>query len=212
MAVLHIILNVWTTNAPLIIPVSEYSELKEALLMGFEYDNIANIVFNFIGEMLISFIFILPNYFFLLVGMVLTIDFRHLSHDLELSIDEKGSWVSDKSLEWFRIRHSSLCSLLELADRIFSPWILLNIAFSTLQVLASIFAVYARAGSSQTLTLLTGTYWLVLYFLHITITLYTGALLNRVVCVGVENHPQRISLIWSILMCICLIISEILRK
>jgi 7tm Chemosensory receptor len=194
MAMFNIILNILSICGPCVIPVSQYSELKANFLAGFDSNNIAVMVLQLIGGIFASLIFILPNYFFLLIGIVLTIDFRHLSHDLELSIDEEGSWVSNKSLEWFRIRHSSLCTLLELADGIFSPWILLNIGVGTLQVLASIFVIYARGGSSKTLTILTVSYWMLSYVLQIALALYTGVIVNEAVCEGLKNSDKAIFL------------------
>jgi 7tm Chemosensory receptor len=179
----NIILQVSSWIFPLIIPYSGYSDLKYSLLEGFGMDNIPVTILDVVGGMYSALVFIVPSYFFHMIGLALSINFRHLSHDLSLSIQNDGRMASSgKSIEWFRLRHSCLCNLVELADGIFSPWILLNIGCCTVQVLAGIFIIYALSDSFQLLTTLSASFWILIYFLQVILTLYTGAIVHVAVC------------------------------
>ncbi|OQV24972.1 hypothetical protein BV898_01181 [Hypsibius exemplaris] len=160
------------------VPSDEYSQLFESFMRGFNTDNVPVKILIGIASLYSSSLFILPSYFFLLIGSAITIDFLHFDHDLRRQLRREDGRVRVKTLEWFRLRHNALCILLEHADWIFSPWILLTFGCSIVQILSGIFSAYAGSGSSKVMTEISTCYWILTYFLHIAIMLYVGASVN----------------------------------
>ncbi|OQV24977.1 hypothetical protein BV898_01186 [Hypsibius exemplaris] len=148
------------------------------MYQGFSDGDLFVNVVSGLGGLFAALIFTVPSYFFLMNGVALAINFQHLSNDLRMSIRGEDGTLAVRSLEWFRLRHSQLCTLLEVADGIFAPWICLTLVCSTVQVLAAIFGFYADS-DVQVATAVSGVYWLLSYFFQMAVTLLTGAIVHE---------------------------------
>ena len=147
---------------------------------GFALNDTGIVALNFLGGIYSALLYIVPSYFFALIAIIMTIDFLHLRHDLQRGIGDDGV-VCVKSLEWFRMRHNSLCILVELADDIFAGWIALTLGAGVMQVLAGIFLMVANSRGYTNVAELTQAFWLITYFLQVAIVLYRGAVVNAAV-------------------------------
>ena len=180
LAALHFTIQFCSVVFPLL-PVAAYSQLNGIVMAGFTLTNVPVKILVFCASLYSSVVFVVPSYFFLLIGKAIVIDFRHLQNDLKRCLNCENGRVKVKTLEWFRLRHNALCMLVETADEIFAPWIFLTLGCAIVQILAGIFSVYATSGTSKELTEMSQIYWILTYFLQMATILYTGASVNSAV-------------------------------
>ncbi|OQV12920.1 hypothetical protein BV898_12841 [Hypsibius exemplaris] len=178
LAILHCVLQWMSADFPIIISGPNYAILRGTLMEGVAWDDAGIIFLNLVSGLLTAFIYVVPAYFFTLIAVTLTIDFHHIQNDMHHCIKEDGV-MAVKSLEWFRIRHNSLCVLVDLADEVFCPWIALTLGCNVVQILCQIFLLAGNATAWTVITDLTQTYWMLTYFLQLLVILYRGALVNE---------------------------------
>ena len=186
LAIFHTFCQWMASDFPVIVSSPQYIDLQGSLMEGFPPNDAGIIFLNFIGGMYSSVVYVVPTYFFALIAVVITLDFHHLRHDMQVGIQDDGC-VTLKSLEWFRIRHNSLCILLNIADDIFSGWIALTLGAGVCQALAGIFLLVAGRGLTV-ITDLTQAFWVATYFFQISVVLYRGAVVNEAVIMIVSNN------------------------
>ena len=193
-AAVHCALSLIMFLGPVFIVAEEFSELRLSHFAGFSDSAAANIVEIFLtctGGAYVVLIFTIPGYFFLLNGEALTVNFDHLTRDLERRLMMDGTWGGGMSLEWFRVQHSRLCGLLSAADHVFGPWIALTLTCSTIQIFCIIYGMYA-GGATQTVTMLSTGYWLASYFVQMALTLYSGVMVHSAVKISHSFPPGQI--------------------
>lgn len=184
--VIHCLVQLASNNLPLLIPDSpshNFTELRENVMKGYESPekpaHFAMTALMCFGGLYTSVIFIVPCYCFQLIAILIMLEFRHLNHDFAASVRVEDGVLTVKTLEWFRIRHNSLCILLDAADELFAPWIAMTLVMDMIQILFGIFITVARRGDMLPLTTVAQVYWILTFFLQVTMTLYRGALVNE---------------------------------
>ncbi|GAU91616.1 hypothetical protein RvY_03839 [Ramazzottius varieornatus] len=158
-----------------------YQQLHSKVTEGFDGNNQALMALNFLGGFFLSFVDVVPPYFFYLIAELLTVDFEHLTHDLGNTVRSTKKHVDDntgRNVEWFRSRHNGLCTLVEMADEIFSPWVLLILACCVLQILCNVYVAYAVSATWTFMTAATAGFWFATFFFQIYIVLRAGSRLT----------------------------------
>ncbi|XP_055337431.1 uncharacterized protein LOC129587627 [Paramacrobiotus metropolitanus] len=138
-AVVHLLIVIAGQVEALVIPTRG---LRLLLLSAIPEEGVYQTVvmaFDVAASVYLSFVFVVPCYLFLAVSFLIDFDFFHLNYDMKSSVSaaELPAWI-----EWFRLRHNSLCVLLEEGDRLFAAFVLTTFTSNILQVLLIIFQLY----------------------------------------------------------------------
>ncbi|GAV06661.1 hypothetical protein RvY_16613-1 [Ramazzottius varieornatus] len=185
MALLHLIAEIISITGPFFIPVPEYELIGSQLNERFSStNNIGLTILSYFGSLISALVYIIPCYFFLLICHALVIEFSHLAADFAKEVEAlNGSTkvTASQTLEWYRLRHVCLCELVELAENVFSPWILLILGGGIVQMLLQVYEAYALGSSCDYMYFLTQFFWFLTYALQILIVLYAGSHLHEAV-------------------------------
>ena len=186
LATVHSVATLFVAIAPVFFLVDATAELRYELSQGFAKNSFFVAFTTCTGGFFAVLIFIVPGYFFWLNGAALAINFTHLSVDLKMNVlmdgqnGRGGMGLTPLPVEYFRVQHGRLCSLLSVVDDVFGPWIGVTLACSTVQIFCTIFAIYAVV-NAQPVTFANAAYWLVSYFVQMALTLYPGVIVHSAV-------------------------------
>lgn len=196
-AVLHLAVQMYSVWGPLLVLGTEYKILRENFMVGFSVFDPWIMTMSMVGSFYANFIYVVPIYFFMMIASVIMFDFRHLAHEVTKNISDDGS---AKLVEWLRIRHNLLCVLLDMADKVFSPFILLTLTCGVFQVLMGVFVIYAASLVDLDLMFgLSQLFWNSQYVVQIVCVLVVGSSLTEAVSIQklerqfykILRNPQR---------------------
>ncbi|XP_055337501.1 uncharacterized protein LOC129587680 [Paramacrobiotus metropolitanus] len=112
-----------------------------------------------------------------MIASFFVVDFMHINHDLKHNISSNGNC---SKIEWFRTSHNTLCILLEVADNVMSPFILVSLICAVFQILLGIFVLVdiSQITNATIIFFFSLLFWCLQYLFQLCLILFAGAVLH----------------------------------
>ncbi|OQV25564.1 hypothetical protein BV898_00502 [Hypsibius exemplaris] len=172
-----LLLNCYSLIGPLLIPIEVYQEFSEYVMFPFQVNNYAVKILIVVAFIFRSFDYVFTATLFLLLSDAIVLQFTLFYQDFADQISKDGVLSDGSLLEWHRLKHTKLCSLVKRVDAIFSPYVLLGLASGMFGILAQVYVIYdfLKKGDMNVITVLSYVYWSLLNLAQVLVILWCGS-------------------------------------
>ena len=149
-------------------------------MFPFSIDNIVVKLMIVTAFIFRSFDYVFAATLFLLISDAIVLQFTQFFRSLAVQISKEGIMTNTSMLEWYRLKHTKLCSLVERVDAIFSPYVLIGLASGMFGLLAQVYVIYdfLKRGDMGVVTVLSYVYFCLLNLAQVLVILWCGSKVN----------------------------------